>query len=194
MALISFQIIIKKKPAIVRLSIFSTFDFTLLFKLAIIINSSLLVLLVFRDEIVHVGFGFSELHFVHTFTSVPVQESLSPEHSSELFRNALEQFLDSGGITNKCGRHLETTRRNVTHSGLYVIGDPFNEVGRILVLDAVHLIIDLPHRHATTEDRGDGQVATMAGIASGHHILSVEHLLGKFGNGEGTVLLAITSR
>merc|ERR1719154_1063912 len=139
------------------ISVFSTFDFTLLFKLAIVINSSLLVLLVFRDEIVHVGFS-----------------------SSELFRNALDQFLDSGGVSNKCGSHLETTRRNITHSCLYVIGDPFNEEGRILVLDAVHLIIDLPHRHATTEDGGDGQVATMAGIASGHHILSVEHLLGKF--------------
>merc|ERR1719154_523377 len=114
------------------LSIFATFDFPLLFKLAIVINSSLLVLLVFRDEIVHVGFSFSELHFVHTFTSVPMQESLSPEHSSELFRNALEQFLDSGGVSNKCGSHLETTRRNITHSGLYVIGDPFNEEGRIL--------------------------------------------------------------
>merc|ERR1719154_313083 len=151
MALISFQIIIKKQPALVRLSIFSTFDFTLLFKLAIIINSSLLVLLVFGDEIVHVGFGFSELHFVHTFTSVPMQESLSPEHSSELFRNALKEFLDCGRITDKCGRHLETTRRNITHSGLYIIGDPFDEEGRILVLNTVHLIIDLPHRHATTE-------------------------------------------
>src|SRR5882757_1142659 len=37
-------------------------------------NASILVLLILRDEIVHVGLGLGEFHFVHTFTSVPMQE------------------------------------------------------------------------------------------------------------------------
>merc|ERR1712072_587250 len=37
-----------------------------------------------RNEIVHVGLGLSELHLVHTLTSVPVKEGLAAEHASEL--------------------------------------------------------------------------------------------------------------
>ncbi len=58
------------------------------------------------DQIIHVGFGFSEFHFVHTFSSVPVQESFSSEHSSELFSYSLEHFLDSSGVTNESNSHL----------------------------------------------------------------------------------------
>ena len=35
-------------------------------------GGGILVLLVFGDQIVHVGFGFGEFHLVHTFTGVPV--------------------------------------------------------------------------------------------------------------------------
>ena len=52
---------------------------------------------------VHVGFGFSELHFVHALASVPMQESLPSEHSGELFGDALEQLLDGCGVTDKGG-------------------------------------------------------------------------------------------
>ena len=41
-------------------------------------------------QIVHVGLGLSELHLVHTLSSVPVEERLATEHRSELLRNPLE--------------------------------------------------------------------------------------------------------
>jgi len=87
-----------------------------------------LVLLVLRDEIVHVGFGFSEFHFIHTFSGVPVKEGLAAEHSSELFRDALEELLDGSGVTDECTRHLETTWRDITDGSFDVIRDPLNEV------------------------------------------------------------------
>ena len=40
----------------------------------------LLVLLVFRDQVVHVGLGLGELHLIHALTGVPMQEGLTPEH------------------------------------------------------------------------------------------------------------------
>ena len=64
-------------------------------------------MLIFGDEIVHVGFGFSEFHFVHTFTGVPVEESLSSEHSGELLSNPLEHFLDGGGVSDEGDSHLQ---------------------------------------------------------------------------------------
>ena len=52
-------------------------------------------LLVFRNEIVHVALGFSEFHLVHALTSVPMEESLPSEHSSELLTDPLEEFLEN---------------------------------------------------------------------------------------------------
>merc|ERR1712055_1165783 len=151
--------------------LFFFIEFTFLF------GGGILVLLVFRDQIVHVGLGFSEFHLVHTFTSVPMEESLSSEHSSELFRDTFEEFLDSSAVSNEGGGHLQSTWRNVTDGGLNVVGDPFNEVAAVLVLYVEHLLIDFLHGHAATEHACDGEVAAVARITGGHHVLGIEHLL-----------------
>merc|ERR1712061_959475 len=75
----------------------------LILELALVIGSGLLVLLVFGHQVVHVGLGLSELHLVHALPGVPVEESLPPEHGSELFSNSLEQLLDSRGVADEGG-------------------------------------------------------------------------------------------
>src|SRR4051794_8758556 len=92
----------------------------LLVLLLFLVDTSILVLLVLRDEIVHVGLGLSELHLVHTLASVPMQESLATEHSSELLANTLEQLLNGRRVTDKGGRHLEAARRDRAQSSLNV--------------------------------------------------------------------------
>merc|ERR1712178_441292 len=78
--------------------------FTLLFvELALFFGGCVLVLLVLRDQIVHVALGFSELHLVHTLASVPVEESLPSEHGGELLGNTFEQLLDGGRVTDEGG-------------------------------------------------------------------------------------------
>ena len=91
-------------------------------------------------------------------TSVPVEESLSSEHGSELFTDTLEEFLDGGGVTNEGGGHLQTTWWDITNSGLDVVWNPFNEVGRVLVLDVEHLFVNFLHGHTSTEHGGDGKI------------------------------------
>ena len=66
-----------------------------------------------------------------------------PKHGSELFRDALEQFLNGSGITNKGCGHFESTRRNVTNCSFYIARNPFNEIRRVLVLDIQHLFVNL---------------------------------------------------
>lgn len=52
--------------------------------LEFLVDCGLLVLLVLRYQVVHVGLGLCELHLVHAFARVPVQEGLPPEHGREL--------------------------------------------------------------------------------------------------------------
>jgi len=80
----------------------------------LILSSSILILLIFGDEIVHVGFGLSEFHLVHALTSVPMEESLSSEHSSELLTHSLEHFLDCSGVSEECNCHLESLWWDIT--------------------------------------------------------------------------------
>ena len=88
-----------------------------------------------------------------------MQESLAAEHGGELLGDALEQLLDGGGVTDEGGGHLQAAWGNVTDSGLDIVGDPLDEVRRVLVLDVEHLLVNLLHGHASTEHGGDGQVA-----------------------------------
>merc|ERR1719291_222107 len=74
-------------------------------QLLVILGGGLLVLLVLGDQVVHVGLGLCELHLVHAFASVPVEESLSSEHGSKLLGDPLEELLDGGGVTDEGGGH-----------------------------------------------------------------------------------------
>ncbi|KAL2297966.1 LOW QUALITY PROTEIN: hypothetical protein Nmel_016925 [Mimus melanotis] len=139
----------------------------------------ILVLLVLRDQVVHVALSLCELHLVHALPCVPVQESLSAEHRSELLRNAFEQLLDGRAVANEGGRHFEAARWNVTDCCLNVIRNPFNKVAAIFVLNIEHLLIHLFHGHAAPKDGGHGQIAAVTRVTCRHHVLGIEHLLGE---------------
>merc|ERR1719396_29925 len=57
----------------------------LLVELALLLRRGILVLLVLRDQVVHVRLRLRELHLVHAFACVPMQECLAPEHCREVF-------------------------------------------------------------------------------------------------------------
>ena len=93
-----------------------------------VINGSFLILLVFRNQIIHIGLSFGELHFVHTFAGVPMQKCFSSKHSSKLFRNSFEHFLNGSRISNKSRSHFKTIRWNITNRCFDVVRNPFNKV------------------------------------------------------------------
>ena len=74
--------------------------------LSLLLSGSILVLLVLRDEVVHVGLSLGELHLVHALTGVPVKEGLAAEHGRELLGDALEHLLDRGGVADEGGAIL----------------------------------------------------------------------------------------
>jgi len=148
-----------------------------------------LVLLVFRNKVVHVRFSLSEFHLVHAFTGVPVEECLAAEHSGELLSNSLEHLLDGGGVSDEGRGHLEALRRDVADGRFDVVRDPLDEVGRVLVLHVEHLLVDFLGGHASSEESGRGELTAVSRVSSAHHVLSVEHLLGEFRHSECSVLL-----
>jgi hypothetical protein len=109
-----------------------------------------------------------------------MEESLSSEHSSKLFSDSLEHFLDSSRVTNESNRHLKTFWWDITNGGFDVVWNPFNEIGRVFILDIEHLLINLFRGHSTSEHSGGGKISSVSWIRSTHHVLGIEHLLGKF--------------
>ena len=157
--------------------------------LFLVFGGGVLILLIFRDEIVHVGFSFSEFHLVHTFTGVPMEECLSSEHGGELFTDSLEHLLDGGGVTKEGNSHLESLWWDIADSGFDVVWDPFNEVRRVLILDVKHLLVNFFGGHSSSEHGGGSKVSSVSWVRSAHHVLGIEHLLGKFWDGKSSVLL-----
>nr|GLL48789.1 uncharacterized protein BOVATA_006360 [Ipomoea trifida] len=118
-----------------------------------------------------------------------MQESLAPKHGGELLANPSEHLLDGGGVPDESGREFQPSGGNVTHAGLHIIGDPFHEVGRVLVLHIDHLFVHLFGAHFPPEHGGGGEVAAVTRVGGAHHVLGVPHLLGQFRDRERDVLL-----
>ena len=104
----------------------------------------------------------------HALPGVPVEEGLAPEHDRELLGDALPGLLDSRGVADERRGHLEALGRDVADRGLYVVGDPLDEVRAVLVHDVDHLLVYLLRAHAAAEEDGTGQVATVPRVGGAH--------------------------
>merc|ERR1712195_169644 len=118
-----------------------------------------------------------------------MEEGLSSEHGGELLSDTLEHLLDGGRVSEESDGHLESLGGDITDGRLDVVGNPLNEVRGVLVLDVEHLLVDLLGGHASYEEGGGGQVASVTRVGSAYHVLGIEHLLGELGDGESSVLL-----
>lgn len=63
-------------------------------------------------------------HLIHSFSSVPVQEGFPPEHGRELLAHSPVQ---KSNYQQKLRPWKGLSARDVTHTGLDIVGDPLNE-------------------------------------------------------------------
>merc|ERR1712050_224455 len=109
--------------------------FTLFFiEFALLLCCGILVLLVLGHEVIHVRLGLSKLHFIHSFSCVPMEERLAPEHGCEVLRDTLEHLLDSSRVARESNSHFQTLRWYIADRCLNVVRNPFHEVRGIFVL------------------------------------------------------------
>lgn len=80
-----------------------------------------------------------------------MQESFPLEHGGELVTDTLEQLLDSSRVAQEGDGHLQSSWGDITLGGKHVVGDPLDEVGRVLVLDVLHLLFNFLHGDLTAE-------------------------------------------
>lgn len=130
----------------------------------------------------------SEFHLIHSLSCIPMKERFSSKHGCKLLAKSFEQFLDGRIVPNEGTGHFQTFVRYITDSRLHVIRNPLDEKWTVFVLDVQDLLVNFLHGHAPAINRWDGEVATMTGVASGHHVFGVEHLLGKLRHGQRLVL------
>jgi hypothetical protein len=157
--------------------------------LTLVLSGGILVLLVFSNQIVHVGLSLSELHLIHTLARVPVQEGLASEHGCELLADALEHLLDGCGVANEGSGHLQALWWDVANRRLDVVWNPLDKIAAVFALHVHHLLVNLLGRHAASEHAARCQVSAVSWVSGAHHVLGVEALRSELWHGECTVLL-----
>ena len=85
-----------------------------------------------------------------------MEESFSSEHGGELLCDSFEHFLDGGWVTQESDSHFQSFGRNITNGWFDVVGDPFNEVRGVFVLDVQHLLVDFFGGHSSSEETWGG--------------------------------------
>ncbi len=104
-----------------------------------------------------------------------MQKGLALKHGRELTRHTTKQSLNGGGVADKSGGSLGVRGRNAAHGSQQIVGDPLDKVARVLGLNLDHLVVDVLHRHVSAKLDSRSQIATVARIASSHHVAGIKH-------------------
>ncbi|KAH0470068.1 hypothetical protein IEQ34_001626 [Dendrobium chrysotoxum] len=87
-------VVVIRQLRVSQSSLLVIFFFFLFIILTLIISCSILILLVFRHQIIHITLCLSELHFIHAFAGVPVQKRLPAKHRRELLAHTTKHLLN----------------------------------------------------------------------------------------------------
>jgi hypothetical protein len=85
-----------------------------------------------------------------------VEESFSSEHGGELFSDSLEHFLDCSWVTEESDGHFQTFGGDIANRWFDIVGDPFDEIRWVFVLDVQHLFVNLFGGHSSSEKSWGG--------------------------------------
>jgi len=106
---------------------------------------------------------------------------------AELRVRALEDLRDGGGVGDKGGRGSLADRGHSAEGGKGTVGDPGDEVGRVLALVVVNGGLNVAHRQLATVGDRDGEVLAHEGVDGGKKAAALEEGGGELGDVGGGV-------
>merc|ERR1719361_674911 len=142
----------------------------------------ILFVLVFSNQVTNVLVCFLELHLVHTFSFVPMEESFSSVHSSELSGQTLEDSFERCGVGNESCAHGTRSRRNFDNGTLNVVRNPLHKVVCLLALQLVHVVVNIIGGHSSSEAEGRCQVLAIIRFFVGEEVSGAISLGSEFLN------------
>lgn len=134
-----------------------------------------------------------ELHDIHAFRRVPVEESSPSEHGRKLVSKSFECFLYGGTVIKKGGGGFLSFGWYITHSCFHVIRNPIDKWSRICVLHCGDGFLYVPHSELASEHSCSGKVPSLARITGYHHVLRSEHVTSKFRDAVWSVALRVSA-
>lgn len=113
--------------------------------------------------------------------------SFPPVELLELDVRTLEDLGDGGGVGDKGGRSNLADGGNGAESGKGTVGDPGNEVVRVLGLVLVDRVLNVAHRKLAAVGDRDGEVLAHGGVDGGKERAALEESSGELGDVGGGV-------
>ena len=146
---------------------------------------SILILLIFINEVIDIGSGLFKFHDIHSFTSVPMKESLLVVHFIKVIQESFHATLNGSGI-----RYYGTTnvwifqsRVNFANAAHHSVRNPLYKLLGMLITQFLDIEFYITGTNILTSVKGwSSKDFSKFRVTWRHEASWIEHLSSNFGH------------